>query len=128
MVFCQTTIYNVIIKNSQNQPKGIIWKKRDNMRDELLTGTKELTSDNGEIFEVAYYRLSAENDGKRVYGVCLKKEVKNTVTDTAEVYLSESQDHVNFVIDYLKKHTVTPVSLVEVIDCIYDMYSDLTCK
>ena len=89
---------------------------------ENFAGSNEIVNLTGEMVTVSYYTIEEMlGDGKK-YGVKLCSKSKDALIDSVHCYLTESPDHIGFIVDYLMKHVVTPVGLEEVIDLVYDMY------
>ena len=88
---------------------------------EHFAGSCEIVNFSGETVIVMYYVLEAMQKEGRIFGVKLCSK-SNVDTESIHFYLTESYEHIDFIVNYLIKYEVTPVSLTEVIDELYDMY------
>lgn len=94
-----------------------------------LVGTQVLELESNKTMNLRYYLTEchkADNSAVQYYGVQIEKKEE---ADSPEVewvdYISSSKDIVLNMVEKLAKHTVTPISMVTIVD---DIVTELMCS
>lgn len=83
-----------------------------------LTGSKIVELDDGRSLGLEYYMITTyrEADGQPIYGVMVEKQDGEEMEVESVEQLSYSRQEVSDLLEVIYNNTVTPMSLVEVLD------------
>lgn len=99
------------------------------MKQITLIGEKEVIVEDGSM-QLEYYLIqessvSKESDMKSIYGIKIMKKLGGAVESEEVKGISYSKEVVMQLIDTLMKFTVTPMTMVEVLD---DLITERLCS
>lgn len=91
-----------------------------------LQGTQAINLETGENLMLKYFLTSEQSrtgEGM-IYGVSVQKELKGVIEEESITNISDKREEVLSILHILERNTVTPISLVEIVD---DIVTERIC-